>query len=157
MHCDGYECFTSFPQDKFQSAETYFNDHLLSAMENAKLDRPIDSTPPLARSIYIAQEADWGGQWGYDQAYHTDTWYEETWHKGNEEHPPAMEYEEHLEEDTRDDEADPNEEVCMSQEGAEDGANQEHHLFEEGDTSDEEDDEGYESDRVAPVRQALRI
>ncbi len=62
MYCDGYQCFTSFPQDEFQSAETYFNDHLLSAVENAKLDRPIDSTPPLSRSIYVAQEADWKDQ-----------------------------------------------------------------------------------------------
>jgi hypothetical protein len=72
MHCDGHQWFSSFPQDEFQSAETYFNDHLLSAVKNAKLDRPIDSMPPLAHSVYVAQEADWGDQWGYDQAYHND-------------------------------------------------------------------------------------
>jgi hypothetical protein len=70
--CDGYNCFTSFPQDEFQSAEAYFNDNLLHAVKNAKLDRPIDSTPPLAHSTYVAQEADWGDQWGDYQAYQTD-------------------------------------------------------------------------------------
>jgi hypothetical protein len=54
--CDGYNCYTSFPEDEFLSAESYFNDNLLSSVENAKLDRPVNSTPPLARSVYIAQE-----------------------------------------------------------------------------------------------------
>jgi hypothetical protein len=58
--CDGYHCYTSFPEDEFSSAESYFNGNLLSSVENAKLDRPMDSTPPLARSVYVAQEAYWG-------------------------------------------------------------------------------------------------
>ncbi len=29
------------------------NIYLLSSVENAKLDRHVDSTPPLARSIYV--------------------------------------------------------------------------------------------------------
>ena len=49
--------------------EAYFNDHLLTAVENAKLDRPIDSTPPLAHNVYVAQEADWGDHRGNYQAY----------------------------------------------------------------------------------------
>jgi hypothetical protein len=142
MHCGGYQCFTSFPQDEFQSAETYFNDHLLSAVENAKLDRSIDSTPPLSRSIYVAEEADWGDQWGYDQAYHTDTWYDDDlWQEINEEYPsyPA-EYEDQIEEEDAD--IGTNEDI--EQEGSEEGANLDCHLFEDGDISDEEDDDGYE-------------
>ncbi len=76
MTCDGYHCYTSFPEDEFLSAESYFNDNLLSSVENAKLDRPLDSTPPLARSVFVAQEAYWGEPWGRDQAY-SDDWYGE--------------------------------------------------------------------------------
>ncbi len=132
----------SFPQDEFQSAETYFNDHnLLSAVENAKLDRPIDSTPPLSRSIYVAHEADWGKQWGYDQAYHTDTWYDNSWQETKEEYPSyPTEHEDQIEEDGPD--VDTNED--MDQDESEEGENQDCHLFENGDSSGEEDDDGYE-------------
>jgi hypothetical protein len=95
MSCDGYNCsYTPFPEDEFLSAESYFNDNLLSSVENAKLDRPMDSTPPLARSVYVAQEAYWGEPWGHDQAYQTDGWYGEDWHDHDEEHPGySMDYE----------------------------------------------------------------
>ena len=81
--CDGYNCYTSFPEDEFLSAESYFNDNLLSSVENAKLDRPMDSTPPLARSIYLSQEAYWGEPWGHDQAYQADDWHWEDWNEDN--------------------------------------------------------------------------
>jgi hypothetical protein len=113
-----------------------------SAVENAKLGRPIDSTPPLSRSIlYVAQEADWGDQWGYDQAYHMDTWYDNSWQETNEEYPSyPTEYEEQMEEDGPD--IDTNED--MDQDGSEEGENQDCHLFEDGYSSGEEDDDGYE-------------
>jgi hypothetical protein len=133
MSCDGYNCFTSFPEDEFLSAETYFNDNLLSLLENAKLDRPMDSTPPLARS---AQEAYWGEQWGHDQAYQTEDWHGEDWYDYNEEHPGySMEYEE----DPEGNDEDNDEEVHMTQ----DNETQGHDILEEGDTSDEEDDDSY--------------
>jgi hypothetical protein len=140
MHCDGYQCYTSFPQDEFHSAETYFNDHLLSAVENAKLDRPIDSTPPLSRSIYVTQEADWGEQqWGHDQAYHTDAWYDNSW-QDYEEYPSyPTEYEDQMEEDDPD--VDINDDLDLDE--SEEGMNHDCHLFEDGDSSGEED-EGYE-------------
>jgi hypothetical protein len=140
MHCDGYQCYTSFPQDEFQSAETYFNDHLLSAVENAKLDRPIDSTPPLSRSIYVTQEADWGEQqWGHDQAYHTDAWYDNSW-QDYEEYPSyPTEYEDQIEENDPD--VDINDDLDLDE--SEEGMNHDCHLFEDGDSSGEED-EGFE-------------
>jgi hypothetical protein len=57
--CDGSACYTSFTYNDFQQAETYFNNNMLSLVENVKLDRPADSLPPLTRSSYVAQQADW--------------------------------------------------------------------------------------------------
>jgi hypothetical protein len=146
MSCDGYNCFTSFPQDEFLSAETYFNDHLLSSVENAKLDRPMDSMPPLARSVYVAQEAYWGDQWGHDHAYQTEDWHEEDWYEeDNEGHPGySVDYEEDPEHNKGDPNEDHDEEAYMAQDGAEGSESQGHELFGERDTSDEEDDDGYE-------------
>ena len=59
-HCDGSECYTSFAYGDFEQAETYFNNNILSLVENVKLDRPADSLPPLTRATYVAQQADWG-------------------------------------------------------------------------------------------------
>ncbi len=119
------------------SAESYFNDNLLYSVENAKLDRPMDSTPPLARSVYVAQKAYWGEPWDYDQAFQSDDWYGEDWQDDNEEHP---EYSMDYEEDQEGNGEDMDEEVYMTQ-GNE---GQRHDLTKEGDTSDEEDDDGYE-------------
>ncbi len=55
--CDGSECYTSFVYSDFEQAETYFNNNILSLVENVKLDRPADSLPPLTRSSYVAQQA----------------------------------------------------------------------------------------------------
>ena len=118
--------------------QRHFNDHLLSAVENAKLDRPIDSTPPLSRSVYVTQEADWGDQWGYDQAYHTDTWYDNSWQE--EEYPSyPVEYEDQIEEDDPD--IDINDDLDLDE--SEEGMRHDCHLLEDGDSSGEED-EGYE-------------
>jgi hypothetical protein len=96
----------------------------------------MDSTLPLARSVYVGQEAYWGEPWDYDQAFQSDDWYEDC-NEDNEEHPGyAMDYEE----DQDDHGKDMNEEVYMTQ-GNE---SQEHDLMEEGDPSDEEDDDDYE-------------
>jgi hypothetical protein len=58
--CDGSECYTSFAYSDFEQAETYFTNNILPLVENVKLDRPADSLPPLTRSSYVAQQADWG-------------------------------------------------------------------------------------------------
>jgi hypothetical protein len=129
--CDGYSCFTSFPQDEFQSAEAYFNDSLLHAVENAKLDRPIDSTPPLAHNIF-AQEADWGDQWGDYQAFQADEW-DGQWYEEEDTQEYAMEHEEDQDEEG-------NEEVFATHEGTSEYED----MMEKGDTSGEEDEDGYE-------------
>ncbi len=109
----------------------------LSSVENAKLDRPIDSTPPLARSVYVAQEAYWGDQWGQDQAYQTKDWQSEEWYDQDEEHPEySMEYEEDLQANDEDN----GEEVYMMQNNESQG----HEFFEDEDATDEEDDGSYE-------------
>ena len=136
--CDGYNCYTSFPEDEFLAAENYFTDNLLSSVENAKLDRPIDSTPPLARSVYVAQESYWGDQWGHDQAYQTEDWQSEEWYEQDEEHPEySMEYEE--DQHSNNDE-DNGEEVYMTQ----DNETQGQEFFGDEDATDEEDDDSYE-------------
>jgi hypothetical protein len=137
MSCDGYNCYTSFPEDEFLAAETYFTDNLLSSVKNAKLDRPIDSTPPLARSVYVAQEAYWGDQWGHDQVYHTEDRQSEEWYDQEEEHPGySMEYEEDREVNDEDN----GEEVYMTQDNESQGQD----FFEEEDATDEEEDDNYE-------------
>jgi hypothetical protein len=136
--CDGYNCYTSFPEDEFLAAENYFTDNLLSSVENAKLDRPIDSTPPLARSVYVAQESYWGDHWGHDQAYQTEDWQSEEWYEQNEEHPEySMEYEEDPHSDGDEDNG---EEVYMTQ----DNETQGQEFFGDEDATDEEDDDSYE-------------
>ena len=130
--CDGHNCFTSFPQDEFQSAEAYFNDNLLHAVENAKLDRPIDSTPPLAHNTYVAQEVDWGDPWGDYQAYQSDEW-DEPWYEEDDTQEYAMEHEEEQDDDHE-------EEVFTTHDDAitlED-------MMEEGNASGEEDGDFYE-------------
>jgi hypothetical protein len=119
------------------SAESYFNDNLLSSVENAKLDRPVDSTPPLARSIYLSQEAYWGEPWGHDQAYQADDWYWEDWNEESEEHPG---YSMDCEEDQDGHGEDMDDEIYMAQGDESQG----HDFTEEGDSSDEEDDNDYE-------------
>ncbi len=86
--CDGSECYTSFAYSDFEQAETYFNNNILSFVENVKLDCPADSLPPLTRSSYVAQQADWGESedaldtsWWDDQE---QLWQEDTFEFGEE-------------------------------------------------------------------------
>jgi hypothetical protein len=125
------------PEDEFLPAESYFNDNLLSSVENAKLDRPMDSTLPLERSVHVAQKAYWGEPWGHDQAYQSDEWYGEDWDDDNEEH---LGYSMDYKEDQDGNGEDTDEEIYMAQ----DNEGQGHNLLEEGDPSDEEDDDSYE-------------
>ncbi len=104
---------------------------MLSKMPNW-IERPIDSTPPLAHDTYVAQEADWGDQLGDYQAYQVDVWVEQ-WHEEDDTQEYAMEHEEDHDEDH-------DEEVFTPHEGAS--------MYEDtigdGDTSGEEDEDGYE-------------
>ncbi len=86
--CGGSECYTSFAYSDFEQAETYFTNNILPLVENVKLDRPADSLPPLTRSSYVAQQADWGESedaqdtsWDDEEQF----WQEDTFDIGEEE------------------------------------------------------------------------
>ncbi len=129
LHCDGYNCYTSFAHDDFDQAESYFTDNLLPLVENVKLDRPADSLPPLTRSTYVAQETDWrdtedsqATSWNESE----QLWQEESYDEQGGTH--------HEEEPASSQDADEEENYTMQVE--EDHENQSH--------SDEEGDESYE-------------
>jgi hypothetical protein len=127
--CDGSECYTSFAYGDFEQAETYFNNNILSLVENVKLDRPADSLPPLTRATYVAQQADWGeaeDEQGTSWDDQEQFWQEDTHGTGEEE--------DHDEEDP---------------EAEDDGAEEAYATHMEVDQedqshSDEEDDDSYE-------------
>ncbi len=86
--CGGSECYTSFAYNDFEQAETYFTNNILSLVENVKLDRPADSLPPLTRSSYVAQQADWGeSEDALDTSWddQEQLWQEDTFDFGEEE------------------------------------------------------------------------
>jgi hypothetical protein len=86
--CDGSECYTSFAYSDFEQAETYFINNILFLVENVKLDRPADSLPPLTRSTYVAQQADWGESEDAQGTSWNDQeqlWQEDTYEIGEEE------------------------------------------------------------------------
>jgi hypothetical protein len=86
--CDGSECYTSFAYNDFEQAETYFNNNILPLVENVKLDRPADSLPPLTRSSYVAQQADWGdSEDAHDTSWDDEEqfWQKDTFDIGEEE------------------------------------------------------------------------
>ena len=127
--CDGSACYTSFAYDEFEQAETYFNDNILSLVENVKLDRPADSQPPLTRSTYVAQQADWGES----EDLHESSWgdQEQLWQEGT-----CVDEEESAQEDEATDGEDTeNEESYLTQ--VEAGTGTQSH-------SEEEDDDTYE-------------
>jgi hypothetical protein len=127
--CDGNACYTSFAYDEFEQAETYFNDNILSLVENVKLDRPADSQPPLTRSTYVAQQADWGEA----EDLHESSWgdQEQLW----QEEACVDEEESAQEDEVIDGEDTENEESYLTQ--VEAGAGTQSH-------SEEEDDDSYE-------------
>jgi hypothetical protein len=84
--CDGSECYISFAYSDFEQAETYFNNNILSLVENVKLDRPADSLPPSTRSTYVAQQADRGEtEVAQDTSWDEQLWQEDTYEFGEEE------------------------------------------------------------------------
>ncbi len=127
--CDGSECYTSFAYSDLEQAEIYFNNNILSLVENVKLDHPADSLPPLTRSTYVAQQADWGESedeqdisWDNQE----QLWQEDTYETGEEE--------DHGEEDPEAEDGDAEEAYAIHMEV--DQEDQPH--------SDEEDVDGYE-------------
>ena len=139
--CDGYNCYTTFSQEDFQVAETYFNEHLLSSVENVKLDRHVDSTPPMTRSVYVTQEADWGDYQWYGQGYQDEQWqnYDENYQEY------AMEQQDDFGADDIERDEETNEEAYVGEGGYDSEEAEEHQLLTINDDAEgEEDDEGYE-------------
>jgi hypothetical protein len=85
--CDGNSCSSTFDPDDFYEATTFFMQQLQPLVANAKLDRPLDSHPPLSRELMLTRlEADdWGDtadgthyvQEEHEYAEHYDESYEE--------------------------------------------------------------------------------
>ncbi len=60
--CDGTNCSSTFDPNDFHEATAVFMQQLKPMVANAKLDRPLDSHPPLSRELMLTRlEADdWG-------------------------------------------------------------------------------------------------
>jgi hypothetical protein len=139
--CDGYNCYTTFSQEDFQVAETYFNEHLLSSVENVKLDRHVDSTPPMTRSVYVTQEADWGDYQWYGQGYQDEQW--QDYDEDYQEYTMEQQEDHGVDNMGRDEET--NEEAYVGEDGYDSEEAEEHQLLTINDDAEgEEDDEGYE-------------
>ena len=88
--CDGTNCSSTFDPNDFHEATTFFMQQLQPLVANAKLDRPLDSHPPLSRELMLTRlEADdWGDttdgtQYGQDDHWnpeHYDESYDPNYH-----------------------------------------------------------------------------
>ena len=88
--CDGTNCPSTFDPNDFHEATTFFMQQLQPLVANAKLDRPLDSHPPLSRELMLTRlEADdWGDttdgtQYGQDDHWnpeHYDESYDPNYH-----------------------------------------------------------------------------
>ena len=89
--CDGNSCSSTFDPDDFYEATTFFMQQLQPLVANAKLDRPLDSHPPLSRELMLTRLAadDWG-----DTAEHATA---DGAHYVQEEHEYAEHYDESCE------------------------------------------------------------
>ncbi len=60
--CDGTNCSSALDPDEFYEATTLFMQQLQPLVANAKLDRPLDSHPPLSRELMLTRldADDWG-------------------------------------------------------------------------------------------------
>jgi hypothetical protein len=96
----------------------------------------VDSTPPLARSVYVAQEADWGDHQWHGQEYQGEQWYDDDYQEYAIEQQDADNIEIGEEHD---------EEAYMGQDGYDSEEVEEHQLLTLDDDSEgEEDDDDYE-------------
>ncbi len=110
-------------------------------MKNVKLDRHVDSTPPLARSVYVAQEADWGDHQWHGQEYQGEHWYD----YNDDYQGYTMEQQDEPEVDNIETDEEYNEEAYMGQDGYNSEEVEKHQLLTfDDDAEGEEDDDGYE-------------
>jgi hypothetical protein len=53
--CDGTNCASTFDTNDFQEATALFMQQLQPLVANSKLDRPLDSHPPLSRELMLTR------------------------------------------------------------------------------------------------------
>ena len=77
--CDGTNCSSTFDPTDFHEATTFFMQQLQPLVANAKLDRPLDSHPPLSRELMLTRLTadDWGDTTDGTQYEHEDQEYTE--------------------------------------------------------------------------------
>ncbi len=96
--CDGTNCSSTFDPNDFHEATTFFMQQLQPLVANAKLDRPLDSHPPLSRDLMLTRlEADdWGDTTDgtrYEQEDHGYTeHYDDSYDHNYQEHQEHHEY-----------------------------------------------------------------
>ena len=108
--CDGTNCASTFEPNDFHDATVLFMQQLQPLVANAKLDRPLDSNPPLSRELMFTRLApdDWGDVTDdtrhehYDQGYSEDAGnaYEEPYYESEQQH---LEAEQHYQEPEQND------------------------------------------------------
>ena len=100
--CDGTNCASTFEPNDFHDATVLFMQQLQPLVANAKLDRPLDSNPPLSRELMFTRLApdDWGDVTDdtrheyYDQGYSEDAEnaYEEPYYESEQQHSEAEQH-----------------------------------------------------------------
>ena len=101
-YCDGTNCVSTFEPNDFHDATVLFMQQLQPLVANAKLDRPLDSNPPLSRELMLTRLApdDWGDVAAdtrheyYDQGYSEEAGnaYEEPYHESEQQYPEAEQH-----------------------------------------------------------------
>jgi hypothetical protein len=91
--CDGTHCSSAFDPHDFHEATTLFMQQLQPLVANAKLDRPLDSNPPLSRELMLTRLVadDWGDtadgtQYDQDDHWYTDQYDDASYHQEHQEH-----------------------------------------------------------------------
>ncbi len=86
--CDGTNCTSTFDPNDFQEATALFMQQLQPLVANSKLDRPLDSHPPLTRELMLArlETNDWGDMYEGTQDDYQDQDYWQEQHQEEHEH-----------------------------------------------------------------------
>ncbi len=90
--CDGTNCSSTFDLDDFQEATALFMQQLQPLVANSKLDRPLDSHPPLSLELMLTRlEADdWGDTYEGDQDDYQD---HDSWQEHDQQEHDQQEHE----------------------------------------------------------------
>ncbi len=88
LWCDGTNCFSTFDPNDFQEATALFMQQLQPLVANSKLDRSLDSHPPLSRELMLTrlETDDWGDMYEGTQDDYQDQDYWPEQHQQEHEH-----------------------------------------------------------------------